>query len=116
MKEQLEKMPAVKLQLSDVPVLEIDDDNFEGLSAEELLQAATVEKETEEDILNNARKEAAEIIDDANKKAKDIVKQAKEGHQDVCVCAVRRSGYSFRRFQYSCTYKERSQRVGIPFR
>ena len=66
----------------DVPVLEIDDDNFEGLSAEELLQAATVEKETEEDILNNARKEAAEIIDDANKKAKDIVKQAKEEAQD----------------------------------
>ena len=42
--------------------------------------------------------------------------QGEEGHQDVCVCAVRRSGYSFRRFQYSCTYKERSQRVGIPFR
>ena len=42
--------------------------------------------------------------------------QGEEGHQDVCVCAVRRSGYSFRRFQYSCTFKERSQCVGIPFR
>ena len=42
--------------------------------------------------------------------------QGEEGYQDVCVCAVRRSGYSFRRFQYSCTYKERSQRVGISFR
>ena len=35
--------------------------------------------------------------------------QGEEGHQDVCICAVRRSGYSFRRFQYSCTYKERSR-------
>ena len=76
----------------DVPVLEIDDDNFEGLSAEELLQAATVEKETEEDILNNARKEAAEIIDDANKKAKDIVKQAKEEAQAV-LREAQESGY-----------------------
>ena len=42
--------------------------------------------------------------------------QGEEGYQDVCVCAVRRSGYSFRRFQYSCTFKERSQCVGIPFR
>ena len=24
------------------------------------------------------------------------IEQGEEGHQDVCVCAVRRSGYSFR--------------------
>ncbi len=67
----------------DVPVLELDDDNLGGLSAEELLQAATVEKESEEDILNKARQEASQIVDDANNQAKNIIKKAKEEAQNV---------------------------------
>lgn len=77
----------------DAPVLEIDDDSLEGLSAEELLQAATIEKESEEDILNNARQEAAQIIDDANNQAKNIVKQAKEEAKDI-KNEAQQSGYN----------------------
>ena len=49
----------------DAPVIEVDDD----MSDAGLSQAATLESESADDIINNARQEADDIIDEANKQA-----------------------------------------------
>lgn len=63
----------------DAPVIEVDDDmSYAGLS-----QAATLESESADDIINNARQEADDIIDEANKQAEIILSEAKGQAEEV---------------------------------
>lgn len=63
----------------DAPVIEVDDDTSDaGLS-----QAATLESESADDIINNARQEADDIIDEANKQAEIILSEAKGQAEEV---------------------------------
>lgn len=63
----------------DAPVIEVDDD----MSDTGLSQAATLESESADDIINNARQEADDIIDEANKQAEIILSEAKEQAEEV---------------------------------
>lgn len=66
----------------DAPVIEVDDD-YADLSDAGLSQAATLESESADDIINNARQEADDIIDEANKQAEIILSEAKEQAEEV---------------------------------
>lgn len=63
----------------DAPVIEVDDD----MSDTGLSQAATLECESADDIINNARQEADDIIDEANKQAEIILSEAKGQAEEV---------------------------------
>lgn len=63
----------------DAPVIEVDDD----MSDAGLSQAATLESESADDIINNARQEADDIIDEANKQAGIILSEAKGQAEEV---------------------------------
>lgn len=63
----------------DAPVIEVDDD----MSDTGLSQAATLESESADDIINNARQEADDIIDEANKQAEIILNEAKGQAEEV---------------------------------
>lgn len=63
----------------DAPVIEVDDD----MSDTGLSQAATLESESADDIINNARQEADDIIDEANKQAEIILSEAKGQAEEV---------------------------------
>lgn len=63
----------------DAPVIEVDDD----MSDAGLSQAATLESESADDIINNARQEADDIIDEANKQAEIILSEAKGQAEEV---------------------------------
>lgn len=63
----------------DAPVIEVDDD----MSDAGLSQAATLESESVDDIINNARQEADDIIDEANKQAEIILSEAKGQAEEV---------------------------------
>ena len=66
----------------DAHVIEVDDD-YDDLSDTGLSQAATLESESADDIINNARQEADDIIDEANKQAEIILSEAKEQAEEV---------------------------------
>ena len=63
----------------DAHVIEVDDD----MSDAGLSQAATLESESADDIINNARQEADDIIDEANKQAEIILSEAKGQAEEV---------------------------------
>lgn len=66
----------------DAPVIEVDDD-YDDLSDAGLSQAATLESESADDIINNAKQEADDIIDEANKQAEIILSEAKGQAEEV---------------------------------